>query len=336
MTDVSRTPPPAALTRRGFVSLGIGALAVASLPVAMYRRRQVTRRSLPVMGTIADLVVVSSATGVAQGALDAAMLELRRVEALMTRFRPDSDIGRVNAAPAGRAVPVTPETARVIAEALSWAETSNGSFDPAVGSAIRLWDVGHRHEPPAPVLVAALAGRQLYRQIEVGRSGGRDVIVRHDGDAQIDLGGIAKGYGVDRAATVLREWGIGNAVVDVGGDLVAIGSGVDGDGWRVGVQSPNSPDDPTDIALVLTVADAAIATSGTYAQFFTYKGRRYHHLLDPSVAAPKATFVQSFTVRADSCMHADVAATTCYGMPGGESSIILGRRAPGSRVVSTI
>lgn len=328
-----RSNPPAALSRRGFVSLGIGALALASLPVAIWRRQQATRRSIPVMGTVADLVVLSHAPGVAQEALDAAVAELRRVEALMTRFSPASDIGRVNRAAVGAAVRVSPDTARVVAEALAWAEASGGSYDPAIAAAIELWDVANRHEPPPAPLVRSLASRGLYRRIEVGTSGGHPVIVRRDPDARLDLGGIAKGYGVDRAAAVLREWGIGDAVVDVGGDLVAIGRGLDGDGWRIGVQSPHSP---TDVARVLLVSDAAVATSGTYAQFFSHQGRRYHHLLDPRAAAPRATLVQSYTVEAESCLHADAAATACYGMPRSESSAILGRRAPGSRVVSTI
>lgn len=330
---VGHSPARPALSRRGFVSLGVGALAVASLPVAMWRRRQVTRRTLPVMGTIADLVVVSKSDAVGQGALDAAMAELRRVEALMTRFTATSDIGRVNLARAGDAVAVSAETAMVVAEALAWADSARGAYDPAVGAAVELWDVSHRHVPPPNALVSALAGREFHREVEIGRSRGRTVVVRHDAAAHLDLGSIAKGYGVDRAATVLREWGMTNAVVDVGGEVYAIGEGIDGGGWRIGIRSPDSPDD---VVRVFRLSDAAVATSGTYMQYFKYHGRRYHHLIDPQVAAPRATLVRSFTVQADSCMHADAASTACYGMPLTRASEVMGRRAPGSRVVSTI
>lgn len=302
--------PPLALSRRGFVGLGVGAFAVAALPVAAWRRPHVVRRSMPVMGTLADVVVVSRYDAIAQRAIEAAFAELRRVEALMTRFDASSDIGRANAVRAGDAVPVTGETAQVLDEALRWAELSDGAYDPALGAAIELWDVTRRTEPPGGELVARLARRGFHRQLEVGSFRGGAAIVRHAEDARVDLGGIAKGFGVDRAVGVLRDHGITNAVIDVGGDLYALGTGPDGDGWRVGIQSPHSA---RDLEGVFRVSDAAVATSGTYAQYFVHQGRRYHHLLDPSSASPRATLVRSLTIRADSCMHADVAATACYG-----------------------
>lgn len=323
---------PAGLTRRGFVSLGIGALVVGSFPLALWRRRQVARRSMPVMGTIADVVVLHRSTTIAQAAIDAALAELRRVERLMTRFSTESDIGRANRASIAAPIVVSPDTALVVGEALRWAGASNGAYDPAVGTAVELWDVTNRQEPPEAARVAALAGRHLYHAIEVGSFRGEAVLVRRDADARFDLGGIAKGYGVDRAIAVLREWGITGAVVDVGGDLYALG-GPDGDGWRVGIQSPDSA---TEVARVFSLCDGAVATSGTYAQFFRHRERRYHHLLDPKTAAPRSTSVRSFTVHADSCMHADVAATACFGMSDADAAVTLGRCEPGARVVSTI
>lgn len=328
MTDMDRIAP--ALSRRGFVGLGIGALAIAALPVATLRRRRVVRRSIPVMGTIADIVVVSGSAALGQSAIDASLSELRRIEALMTRFEPDSDIGRVNTARPGEAVPVSPETAAVVAEALRWARASDGAYDPAIGSAVQLWDVTNRHEPPSPDLVARLAGRAFHEQVEVGTFRGESVVVRRDADARLDLGGIAKGYGVDRAVAALRDRGVERAVVDVGGDLYALGAGLDGDGWRVGIQSPHSA---RDLAGVFRVSDAAVATSGTYAQYFVHQGRRYHHLLDPSSASPRATLVRSLTIRADSCMHADVAATACYGESRERITAMLARSATRATLV---
>src|SRR6185503_4616820 len=104
---------------------------------------------------------------------------------------------------------------------------------------------------------------------------GVPVLLYRDADAQLDLGSIAKGYGVDRATTALRAHGIHSAIVEAGGDLYALGTAPDGDPWRVGIQDPN--DDRALIGIV-DVADAAVATSGTYRQYFRYRGRRYHHL----------------------------------------------------------
>lgn len=319
--------------RRQFIALGLGAFVVTSLPLAARRRERLVRRALPMMGTIAEIAVVHTDAGYAGRAIEAAMAELQRVERTMTRFAPTSDVGRANADAARVAVPVGAETAHVVAEGLRWADATDGAFDPAIGGAVALWDVMHRQEPPEAERVALLAGRRLHRAVEVGAHHGSAVLRFHDADARLDLGGIAKGYGVDRAAAVLRGWGIRRALVNVGGDLYALGTAVDGEPWRIGIQ------DPTDTrALVgtLVVADAAIATSGTYLQYFRYRGQRYHHLLDPATGAPRETGVQSLTVRVDSCMHADVAATALYGMPAERAARLLARQAPGGTIVRIV
>ena len=323
----------AEISRRGFLSLGIGALAVASLPVAIWRQQRLTRRSMPIMGTVADIVVLDGSVMLAHAGIDNALAELRRVERMLTRFDAGSDIGRVNLARVGDPVAVSAETASVVAAALRWAEDSDGAYDPAIGAAVQLWDVTRRQAPPDRAALKRLAGRRLYRAIEVGTFRGRPVVVRRDADAHLDLGGIGKGYGVDRATARLRDAGITDAIVDVGGDLVAIGAGPDGDGWSVGIQSPRAP---SEIDRTLKVTDAAVATSGTYAQFFAHQGRRYHHLIDPRDAAPRSTAVQSFTVRAESCLKADVAATACFGMSGPDRDRVLGRHAGITSVASII
>lgn len=320
------------ISRREFMAIGAGAFVVASLPLALARRERLVRRTLPVMGTIAELAVVDSDAAHAQLAMDAAMSELRRIESMMTRFRFSSDIGRANMLAAERPVRITAETAFVVQAALRWADYTNGAYDPAIGGAIALWDVTHRHEPPAADAVARFSSRSLYHKVEVGTTGGSAALVYHDPDARLDLGSIAKGYAVDRAATVLRERGIRNGLVSVGGDLYAIGSSADGSPWRVGIQDPG---DESRMIGTVEVADGAVATSGTYLQRFRYKGREYHHLLDPSTGAPRETLVRSFTVTSDTCMHADVAATAAYGLTAGKANALFARCAAGTTAVRT-
>ena len=317
-------------SRREFLAFGAGAFVVATIPLARRRRPHVVRRTLPVMGTIAELAVVHRDERYAHAAIDGAMEELRRVERMMTRFTDTSDVGRVNLAAARQPVRVSTETALVIGEALRWAAASRGAFDPAIGGAVALWDVTHRHEPPPSPQVERLAGRTLWHQVEIDGRAGDDLVLFHDPDVRVDLGAIAKGYGVDRAVAALRDHGIEHAIVDVGGDLYALGTAPDGEAWRIGIQDP---DDARGIIGEVEVADAAVATSGTYVQFFRYRGRRYHHLLDPTTAAPRATAVRSLTIGADSCMHADVAATALFGMPMDEATRVLAARAPGGRIV---
>jgi thiamine biosynthesis lipoprotein len=285
---------------------------------------------MPVMGTIATFAVVHRDEREAHAAIDAAMDELRRVERIMTRFTTTSEIGQVNLAAARGPVVVGHETAHVVSEALRWADATDGAYDPAIGGATALWDVTHRHEPPSPERVARLAGRAFHRAVEVDTHRGSPVVLYRDHDAQLDLGSIAKGYGVDRAVSALRQHGVTSAIVEAGGDLYALGTAPGGDAWRVGIQDP---DDDRALIGTIDVADAGVATSGTYRQFFRYRGRRYHHLLDPVTGAPRATPLRSLTILADRCMHADVAATALFGMPADQASRILTLCAPGGSIV---
>ncbi|MEW6320334.1 MAG: FAD:protein FMN transferase [Acidobacteriota bacterium] len=301
------------LTRREFVALGVGALVVAAVPWQA-RRLAVAQRTVPVMGTIADFAVAHRDARAAHAAIDAALARLRAVEGLMSRFQAASDIGRANRLAAAEAVVVTRETAAVVGAALTWATRTDGAFDPALGGAVALWDVGRRTRPPAGADVQRFAGRGLYRALDVGTWSGRPAVRFTSADVGIDLGGIAKGYAVDQAVAALRERGIAHALVNVGGDLYALGRAADGRPWRVGVRSPERPDR---LVAEFDLEDAAVATSGDYVQYFEHRGRRYHHLLDPRSAEPRVTPMRSLTVRADDCMTADAAATACFGEPGG-------------------
>lgn len=320
-------------SRREFVALGIGAFVVATLPATLRRRPGLIRRSVPVMGTIADLAVVHRDPRYAHAAIDAAIEELRCVDRTMSRFKADSDVGRANRLALKEAVAVSPETALVLEEALRWAEASDGEFDPCLGKAVALWDVGHRQAPPPAEQVGEFAGRELYKALELGKRGGRPVVVFRDRDVAIDLGGIAKGYGVDRAVQALRSYGIGSGLVNVGGDLYALGRSEDGDPWKVGIRDPDDPDALIDS---FEAADCAVATSGDYIQYFRYQGRRYHHMLDPRTGEPKRATARSVTVMAESCMAADAAGTTIFGMPPGRAEELLRSRVPAARIVRIV
>lgn len=316
--------------RRAFLALGAGAFAVMALPAPFRSRNRLVRRSVPAMGTVAELAVVHRSESHAHRALDAAVLELRRVEGLMTRFRDDSDVGRANLAAAGAPVAVSTETARVLGEALDWARLSDGVFDPTLGRAVRLWDVEHRSVPPGPVELERVRRPGLWRRLEVETSGSAPRVRFHDPAVSLDLGGIAKGYGVDAAARALVDHGVFHGLVNVGGDIRALGHSDDGDDWEIGVRSP---EDPRRLATTLRLADGAVATSGDYLRYFEHGGRRYHHLLDPETGLPRRSRTRTLTIEATTCMTADAAATTVFGMSRRRSERLLTGGRGDARIV---
>jgi len=327
--SITRDDTRRELGRREFVGLGLGAFVVAAIPLAKRRPVGVVRRTMPVMGTIAQFAVVHRDPQHAHAAIDAAMDELLWVERTMTRFTDTSDIGRANVSAANEGVIVTPETAHVTSEALRWAELMVGRYDPAAGAVCKLWDVKHRHEPPPADRIAELADRRFHRAVEVGTYHGGSALRYHDDVASLDLGSIAKGYGVDRAVTALRRHGIEKGLVVAGGDLYALGTSPDGEPWSIGIQSPT---DERAIVGTLQLANRAVATSGTYRQFFRYRGHKYHHIMDPATARPRATEMQSLTIVADAVMHADAATTALFGMTESEITHALARNLRGAQL----
>ncbi len=319
-------------TRREILGLGVGVFVVAAVPLAR-RRSRLVRRSVPVMGTVADLVVAHPDERYAHRALDAAVAELEWVHRTMTRYETSSEVGRVNGAAGHRPTAVSEATALVVAEGVRWARLSEGRFDPALGRVTDLWDVANRREAPPAGAWGRFAGAGLYRRVEVGTEGGRPAVYLDDPRVSLDLGGIAKGYGVDRAAEALRSWGIGSGLVNAGGDLYALGSSPDGDPWRVGVRDP---DDPRETIAEIPLTDGAVATSGDYQRYFEDAGRRYHHLLDTGTGAPRETGERSLTVQAATCMTADAAATTAFGMDEDERDRLLSESGTEARVVHRV
>jgi thiamine biosynthesis lipoprotein len=316
--------------RREFLTLGVGLFVGLSLPLALRRRVTLVRRTLPLMGTLAEVQVAHQDERFAEAAIDAALAELLQVERAMSRFRSDSDVGRANLGAAREGVAIGAATAAVIGAALRWAEASDGRFDPALGAASELWDVLNRHEPPPAGPVQRLAGRGFWRKVDLRTRHGREAVRFEDPEVHLDLGAIAKGYGIDRATDALRARGVRHAIVTVGGDLFALGGSPEGGPWRVGIRSPH---DPHALAGSLAVRDRAVATSGDYERFFQWRGVRYHHLIDPATAAPRRTPLHSVTVLADRCVDADAAATTVFGLGQDEATRTARRLAAGAEVI---
>jgi thiamine biosynthesis lipoprotein len=319
------------LDRRAFLGLGAGFVGLALAPGWLRGAARIHRSRIPVMGTVAELAVAEADEARAGAALRAAAIELRRVESLMTRFDPRSDVGRFNAAPVGTRVPVAPETAEVVRIARLWADATGGAFDPTLERLARIWDPGEVARPPTPEAIRlARADSGGWTSLETWSDGTQAWMLRGPGTA-LDLGAIAKGWGIDRAADRLAGMGVSSALINVGGDLAALGRAPDGRPWRVGVRDPRDPDG---IVRTVDLADGSMATSGDYLRYFSHAGVRYAHILDPGLASPTRSGVHSVTVVAGRATHADAAATAAFVLgPAGAADRVPTQffRVPASR-----
>lgn len=252
------------------------------------------------MGTSWSLQAVAPPAGTAEGVQAA----LDRIVAQMSQWEPDSDLARFNRSTAGRWQPLPPEFVTVLKGALDVASASGGAFDPAIGALTDLWGFGSAPAPeetPDSATIAALIAAD--RSVELDALGLR---VRRSPGVQLDLSGIAKGYGVDHAAEWLLGCGVRHFLLEVGGELRGEGAKPDGQPWWVDVESPPGISIPP---LRVALHRLSIATTGDYRRWLDADGRRYGHTLDPRSGAPVESGLRSVTVLHSSCMLADAWAT---------------------------
>ena len=237
-------------------------------------------------------------------AIAAAIADVRRIEAKYSRYRDDSVTSAVNRAAGGAPVAIDAETAALLAYADQCHRLSGGRFDVTSGVLRRAWNF--RRSPPClpdAAALAALCALVGWQEVEWDE---RSIRLPRSG-MEIDFGGIGKEYAADRAAAILAERGVRHALVNLGGDVRALGGQADGTPWRVGVRHPRATDARAAIASV-EIADGAVATSGDYERYIEVDGRRYCHLLDPRTGWPVRAW-QSISVVAPLAVVAGSVAT---------------------------
>jgi FAD:protein FMN transferase len=257
-----------------------------------------------IMGTETELTGVSVTTrpGNAPEGVRDAEKALRAVEAKLSTYLESSELSRLNAAPAGEAVGLSGETLALFRLSKETADTSGGVFDPTFAPVFSLWRQYGKAEqlPPEAELDAARAASG-WQHFEVTDSGATKLI----DEARIDLGGIAKGYGIDRAAEAMVDAGCVGGLVNVGGDIRCFGPRADGGEWIIGVRHPFVTNGRMG---VLILRDGAVCTSGNYERFSVIDGKRYSHIIDPRTGRPTEAN-PSVTVLAPSATIADAWAT---------------------------
>lgn len=244
-----------------------------------------------------------------QAVLDHALSLCTQYEKLLSRTLPESDVSRINAHP-GSSVAVDPRTAQLIQKGLEFGKLSDGAFDITIAPVSSLWDFkSEKPSPPAPEAIAQAIKKVDYTRVHVE---GSTVTLPEDGEG-LDLGGIAKGYIADRIAEYLRAQGVKSAIVDLGGNIYALGQKPDGTDWRVGIQSPFKQRG-ADIIGFVRVKNKSVVTSGVYERYFEKDGRLYHHILDSKTGYPVDNGLLSVTILSDLSVDGDALSTSVFAL----------------------
>lgn len=266
-------------------------LLVAAALLAGCSRGEVFRHEAYVFGTRVDVAVYGDSQEAADAAAGAVLREFDRLHRAYHAWEP-SELTVLNAALArGETATVSDELAAMLLDAQRIAATGDQLFNPALGALVALWGfhtdtfVAQRPDPARLQALLDAAPSMADLVIDGNRVGSRNPAV------QLDLGGYAKGYALDRAAAILREKGVANALVNIGGNVMALGR-KGGEPWRIGIQHPR---EPAPIATMPLYDGEAVGTSGDYQRYFELGGERYSHLLDPRSGQP-AHGTQSLTI----------------------------------------
>ncbi len=252
-------------------------------------------------------VTITLSDGGEEGAMAAAFDEISRLEAVFSAHKKDSELSLLNKQ---RSLsPLSEDLTAILMQSLSYANLTEGAFNPFMGTLINLW--GITTENPAVPTPADIEQAKVHTSDSSLTMDDKGATFTDD-KALIDLGAIAKGYSADKAADVLRQKGVKSAILSMGGNVVAIGGKDEKNGWKIGIRDPLGNAD--EIIGYVNARDISVVTSGAYERYFEKDGVRYHHILDPSTGYPADAGLISVTVLSEDGTLADMLSTAVFVM----------------------
>jgi len=303
-----------------FLGLGLAALAVGC---AIQQEFLISGRT---MGTTYHITVVMpfwKKTGGLQQKIDR---RLEQIEASMSTYRPDSEISRFNAMTSlTEKFSVSDDFMNVLLVAEKIYRLSGGAWDGTINPLVERWGFGGKgplKTLPSEKEIKRLLGAVGFDYLEISRAG---YLKKKKPEISLDLASIAKGYAVDQVAALLKAGGVENFLVEIGGEVYAAGSKINGSRWRVGINQPDKSAPPERVYRAVSLKDQALATSGNYRNFFELNGKTYSHIIDPRTGFPVENGVVSVSIRSKTCVLADGLATALMVM-GPEKGLALLKR----------
>jgi len=245
----------------------------------------------------------------AEDSLGAVCREVTRIEGLLSRFLPDSDISRVNGSAGVKSEKVSLETYDVLSKAVESSRCFPGCFDVTIGPLVALWKIGKGSlAQPDDASIKQVLPLVNYRDLILDPTE-MTAGLRYGGQS-VDLGGIGKGFAGDKILEVLKRFGISSAYSNLGGNVVTLGAKPDGSPWHIGIQHPRQEDS---VIGSVSVVNQTVVTSGDYQRYFTDdQGKRHHHILDPTTGYPAESGLISVSIVTEESFAADTLSTVLF------------------------
>jgi len=261
-----------------------------------------------VLGTVVTVTLYDNGS---DELLDKAFARLLEIENLMSANLDASEIGRINLMAGKEAVTVSEETYNVIEQALYYGDISKGTFDITMEPVVKLWKIGtdEARVPSENELNQALT-KVDYRLVELDEDN-KTVFLPEEGMG-LDLGGIAKGYAADELVKLLVNEGVSSAMLNLGGNVFAMGSKLDGTDWNIGIQNPF--DERNQYFGIASIKDKTVVTSGPYERYFEENGKRYHHIFNTTTGMPVENDIASVSVISNTSIDGDALSTTLFAL----------------------
>lgn len=244
--------------------------------------------------------------------LDEAIERLKEIENRMSATIKDSDISIINKNAGIKPTKVNDDVYFVIQEAKYFAEISNGAYEPTIGPLVKLWNITaidkkERNFIPTEEEIEKAMSLVDYNDLELMED---NLVYLNKKGMKLDLGGIAKGYAADEVKRVFKENGVKNAIIDLGGNIYAMGERNNSEPWRIGIQDPFKS--IGEYMGILNVKNKSIVTSGDYERYFNYKGKRYHHIIDTKTGYPSENEVAGISIVSDLSIDGDALSTALF------------------------
>lgn len=264
----------------------------------------------------------------AEKALRAVEAEAKRLERLLSRFVPESEISGINRFAGRKKVTLSPDAFEVLALAAHFSGCCHGFFDVTIGPLVNLWNVQNTAAVPDEVRIRQVLPLVNYADLLLDPAA-KTAGLRQPGQS-IDLGAIGKGYASDKFVEVFRNFGVTSAFTNLGGNVAVLGAKPDGSPWRVGIRHPRQENR---LIGTVSVVDKAVVTSGDDQRYFVDgSGKRRHHILDPSTGYPSESGLLSATIVADSAAAADALSTALF-VAGLEKGLGILESFPGAEAI---